>query len=237
MNIGKTKKKRGRPATGRDPSITIRIPENVISFIDRQAHGLQMTRSELIRIMIEESDELPPGLVKSRTAYHEAGHAVIGCVLKLWITRASIRHAGPSKRRPATAGRVHHRRLKAAYLTLRDRRASIMMTMAGQIAEQVLLGLSSKGGDASDITDNLRIAKAHFSQSALERLRQMTTMLIWRHAESIKRAASHLIRSETLRRDQIDKIIANSPKRASPVNSLTYSIGLASGEIVRYLGA
>jgi hypothetical protein len=50
-NSGKTEKKRGRPATGRDPSVTIRLPAALLEWIDGQA-GLG-GRSETIRRMIE----------------------------------------------------------------------------------------------------------------------------------------------------------------------------------------
>src|SRR6266478_1712978 len=112
-NIGKTKKKRGRPATGRDPSITIRIPPDLIAYIDRRASKAQMSRSELIRIMLEESSVgLPPGLKKkTRTAYHEAGHAVIARVLGIPIKKVSIQYSAATKRRGASEGHVRYTRL------------------------------------------------------------------------------------------------------------------------------
>jgi hypothetical protein len=49
--IGKTAK-RGRPATGRDPSVTIRLPASLIEWIDGRADS---GRSDLIRRLLEES--------------------------------------------------------------------------------------------------------------------------------------------------------------------------------------
>jgi hypothetical protein len=47
------KKRRGRPATGRDPVITVRLPQAVIAYIDRWAVENSCTRSEAIRRVIE----------------------------------------------------------------------------------------------------------------------------------------------------------------------------------------
>ncbi len=48
---GKTKK-RGRPATGRDPSVTIRLPASLLEWLDAKADN---GRSEVIRRLLEES--------------------------------------------------------------------------------------------------------------------------------------------------------------------------------------
>lgn len=53
MSIGATPKKRGRPATGRDPTITVRLPPLVVQQIEDWAAARGLTRSEAIRAMIE----------------------------------------------------------------------------------------------------------------------------------------------------------------------------------------
>lgn len=45
-------KKRGRPATGRDPLVGIRLPPSVIESIDAWAAERGVNRSEAIRAMI-----------------------------------------------------------------------------------------------------------------------------------------------------------------------------------------
>jgi hypothetical protein len=48
-------KKRGRPATGRDPAVTIRIPQGKIAAVDTWAltQEDQPSRSEAIRRLVE----------------------------------------------------------------------------------------------------------------------------------------------------------------------------------------
>lgn len=52
MSITVTPKRRGRPATGRDPTITIRLPPEVVEKIEVWASARGMSRSEAIRAMI-----------------------------------------------------------------------------------------------------------------------------------------------------------------------------------------
>jgi hypothetical protein len=47
------RKKRGRPATGRDPAITARLPSAVISDVSRWAAENSLSRSEAIRRLVE----------------------------------------------------------------------------------------------------------------------------------------------------------------------------------------
>ena len=47
------KKRRGRPATGRDPAVTARIPNDAIELLDRWAKSEGITRGEAIRQLIE----------------------------------------------------------------------------------------------------------------------------------------------------------------------------------------
>ena len=45
-------KKRGRPATGRDPLVGVRLPPDVVERIDAWANERGVNRSEAIRAMI-----------------------------------------------------------------------------------------------------------------------------------------------------------------------------------------
>lgn len=52
--IPKNKRGRGRPATGRDPVMTMRLPDELRSAIDHWAAEKKMSRSEAIRALIEQ---------------------------------------------------------------------------------------------------------------------------------------------------------------------------------------
>jgi len=46
-------KKRGRPATGKDPLLTVRAPKAIIQAIESWAAKNEVTRSEAVRRMVE----------------------------------------------------------------------------------------------------------------------------------------------------------------------------------------
>lgn len=46
-------KKRGRPATGKDPVLPVRLPIEVIKQIDQGASATELTRSAYVRRLIE----------------------------------------------------------------------------------------------------------------------------------------------------------------------------------------
>jgi hypothetical protein len=47
------KRRPGRPATGKDPLITMRLPQEMIDALDTVAKGEGASRSEIIRRLIE----------------------------------------------------------------------------------------------------------------------------------------------------------------------------------------
>ena len=47
------KRGRGRPATGRDPAVTVRLPVEVIAALDAQAEKNSETRAQAIRRLVE----------------------------------------------------------------------------------------------------------------------------------------------------------------------------------------
>jgi len=230
------KRKRGRPANGRDPLISVRLPKDLLSYINGRAATYSISRSELFRIMLEETKlGMPPDLMRSRTAYHEAGHAVIARVLNISIIKVSIRfQIAAAGSRTGSAGRVHHYRTKRRHLGLYERDALVMMTLAGRLAEQILIGFETDGGDRKDLADVRRFAKS-MNEWRMHRLHRMTEMLVWRHAESIRRVAAHLLNKEELDQPSVDKIIQASPRRVSARDYYAYTFVLDLGKRVRYL--
>jgi hypothetical protein len=47
------KKRRGRPATGRDPHVTARMPEAMVADVEAWAKANKIGRSEAIRRLVE----------------------------------------------------------------------------------------------------------------------------------------------------------------------------------------
>jgi hypothetical protein len=239
MNIGKTEKRRGRPATGRDPTVTIRLPAALLEWIDSQAQKNETGRSEMIRRLIEESRlGVPPGLSQIRTAYHEAGHAVVARVLGIPVTMATIN--------PGTRSLGHvvfgesafqmHTRLCEAGGAAKDRavrestawRTHIMAIMAGREAEIAILGFHHDDkGDRQDKRDINRLAKwldYKARDEILHSLRVDTMQLVSNTARSIRRVAGGLRQSASLDQNQIDQIITEMDEKLSP--SLLEAFGL-----------
>ena len=48
------KRGRGRPATGRDPAVTVRLPADSINAIDARATKEEVSRAEMIRRLVEQ---------------------------------------------------------------------------------------------------------------------------------------------------------------------------------------
>jgi hypothetical protein len=47
------KRRPGRPATGKDPVVTVRLPVETIKSLDAKANADGLTRSDLIRRLVE----------------------------------------------------------------------------------------------------------------------------------------------------------------------------------------
>ena len=67
------KRGRGRPATGTDPAVAVRLPPNVLAQVDRWAAEKGYTRSDAIRAMVTYAiagrvidDAKPPRRAKKR---------------------------------------------------------------------------------------------------------------------------------------------------------------------------
>ena len=60
-SITEIPKRRGRPATGKDPLVTLRLPQAMIDALDKKAEAEGVSRSEAMRQLIE------AGLAKKRS--------------------------------------------------------------------------------------------------------------------------------------------------------------------------
>ncbi|MCW5704896.1 MAG: ribbon-helix-helix protein, CopG family [Bradyrhizobium sp.] len=223
MIAGKTGKKRGRPSTGRDPSVTIRLPSALLEWIDSKARENDTGRSEMIRRLIEESRlGVPQEIGQIRTAYHEAGHAVVARVLGIPVTIATITKEGSSLGHVVIGESVWdlHRRLCGAGTVAKDRavheatawRVHIMVMMAGRAAETTLLGFhhDDKGNrqDKHHIKRLAKVLPARSHDEILEELEIKTETIVKAMPNSIRRVAEALKRSKSLNQSRIDRIIA-----------------------------
>ena len=166
----------------------------------------------MVRRLIEESGSVPQHLSKIRTAYHEAGHAVVSRVVGAPLNVATIK---PDEKR---LGHV-------SYQSIQHRRrqdvnehwyVNIMVSMAGRASEEMVLGfLRPDGGDRTDRRHVRKFANilTGFKSDALEierKLRRCTTYTVENMKHSIKGVAEALLRSETLDQKRVDQIIAKS---------------------------
>jgi ATP-dependent Zn protease len=148
------------------------------------------------------------------TAYHEAGHAVIGRVLGLTCGEANI----IPERAEMTAGyAIASVQRSIADWEARGRwrhtsmfRARIMMLMAGREAEISFTG-RFRGGDGDDLREVDRsVTEADAPDDPerfLNRLRARTAGLVKRHREPIEKVAQALLRSGGRSARQIDRIV------------------------------
>jgi ATP-dependent Zn protease len=156
------------------------------------------------------------------TAYHEAGHAVIGRVLTLLSGGATIEpdyeaeSAGCAiTENPHACERAWEKRGKVRYSLDVALHAQIITSMAGAEAEIVLLG-QTDGGAGHDrlkigiMAQNLSIPLEHFWERTEPRLRAFTRRLVLRHREPIERVAAALLEKKTLSGAELDKLVGRS---------------------------
>lgn len=148
-----------------------------------------------------------------RTAYHEAGHAVIGRVLGLVCGDATIvpdfeeMVAGVAITRDhSIADDAWEMRGKFRW-TVSAVRGRIMTVMAGAEAERVAFGRSG-GGDRDDQLQIALMAQGqNISFAYLNRLRPKVRALLRRHWRKIEQVAQALLRAKTLTAVEIDALI------------------------------
>jgi ATP-dependent Zn protease len=152
------------------------------------------------------------------TAYHEAGHAVIGRVLTLHCGGATIKPdydeevAGHSIADHSGCAYQWEKRGKVRGVNA-DLHASIVTVMAGAEAEMELLG-SKAVGDGNDRYQIELMAEELGRDADWERLeprfRAMTRMLVRRHKARIERVAEALLDKTTLSVKALDKLVGRS---------------------------
>ena len=155
-----------------------------------------------------------------KTAYHEAGHAVIGRVLTLHCGRATIR---PNYAEAEAGHAITH----DPYACLNEWRkrghvrdsqdsvyhARIITYTAGAEAEMALLGskMIGDGDDRYQITLMSEELHRDTNWDKLEpRLRAMARMLVPRHSKRIDRVANALLARTTVSAKALDKIVGRS---------------------------
>lgn len=221
-NNGKTKKRRGRPAKGRDPSITLRLPGELIAWIDQEAIESEITRSEMIRRLVEESRlNVPADLRRIRTAYHEAGHAVVARALGVEVFNVSI---VPSE---SALGFVNHKSQPRIFFYETDVvETHLMILMAGRESEKMNLGFfHNDGGDRRDRRDMkpfirlYKTAKGEKVDESIEKLRDKTVSLVMiDFKRSIRQVAQALLSAQSLNQKRLDQIIAMTGEKAQARN-------------------
>jgi hypothetical protein len=155
-----------------------------------------------------------------QTAYHEAGHAVIGRVLTLPCGKATIK---PNYRE----GEGGHAITSDPYLCLHEWEkrghfrdsldavfhARIMTYMAGAEAEKLLLGTEAVGDDDDRKQIEVMAGQLHrdVDWDKLEpRLRAMTRMLVRRHRTRIERVVKELLAKNMVGGKVLDKLVGRS---------------------------
>jgi ATP-dependent Zn protease len=155
-----------------------------------------------------------------RSAFHEAGHVVIGRVLTLDCGDASI---VPDYEDGCAGYSITFDPCACIYAWERRGKvrgedavwhARIMTYMAGAEAESVLLGLAPQG-DGHDLRDielmaeELQGSAENWSRIEM-RLRSLTRMLVQRHRARIERVAAALLKQKTLSREQLNRLVNRS---------------------------
>jgi ATP-dependent Zn protease len=168
------------------------------------------------------------------TAYHEAGHAVIGRVLGLTCGGATI---VPNYEEQVAGHAITEVERSISDWDARGRmrwvsmfRARIMMLMAGRESEIEVCGKGPDAlfGDAYDLREiDQTMDEANVPDAAyLDRMRAKTRALVRRHRHAIAEVAAALIKRGSLSAEQIDEIVAASgvhlPERIDP-ESVTFA--------------
>ena len=166
------------------------------------------------------------------TAYHEAGHAVIGRVLGMTCGGATT---VPNFEELEAGHAITHVERSISDWDARGRwrwksmfRARILMLMAGRESEIEVFGKApdARFGDGADLREIARtMEEADVDDALLAKMRVKTRGLVRRHRDAIRSVAKALIRKRKLSSEQIDKIVTSFgvrlPERVDP-NTVTF---------------
>jgi hypothetical protein len=103
------KRSRGRPATGHDRAITVRLPKKLIRTLDKQAAAESKTRSEVIRALLDPHQEIR----------RQVGGALVDTMLDDNMAEETI-----SRRRTRAAAGLTKKELAAATRSADKRKAA-----------------------------------------------------------------------------------------------------------------
>lgn len=103
------KRSRGRPATGHDRAITVRLPKKLIRTLDKQAAAESKTRSEVIRALLDPHQEIR----------RQVGAALVDTMLDDNMPEETI-----SRRRTRAAAGLTKKELAAATRSADKRKAA-----------------------------------------------------------------------------------------------------------------
>ena len=148
-----------------------------------------------------------------RTAYHEAGHAVIGRVLGLVCGDATI--VPDFEEMVAGVAIIRDQFIADDAWEMRGKfrcpvsamRGRIMTVMAGAEAERVAFGRSGGGDRHDQLQIALMAEDQNISFAYSNRLRPKVRALLRRHWRKIEQVAQALLRARTLTAVEIDALI------------------------------
>ncbi len=108
-----TRKKRGRPRTGRDPVVPVRLPKKMLKQIAKLSEALSLDRSKTVRWMLERAleDGIIAGLLSRGKGRGLAGLVAAFHLSQLKADRAA-KHAASSS--PANQAHAKIKALRAA---------------------------------------------------------------------------------------------------------------------------
>lgn len=168
-----------------------------------------MTKKPTRRTQKRSSREL------EHTAYHEAGHAVMGRVLGIVCSDVNIVPDYGKRRRGVAIADSDPNDVWTNWQTqgkFREFdpavRASIMLSMAGKEAELIQFG-SHHGGDYDDeLQIALKREESEIIDHQINYLRRKTRTMLLRHRQKVDHVAKALLSVRTLTSEQIDALMA-----------------------------